>query len=50
MWGFSFGSLKLVYSLTLGNFNFAKINRAAMTQNWEMEVDWVKHEYWQAPR
>lgn len=27
--------------------NFAKINRAAMTQNWEMEVDWVKHEYWQ---
>jgi len=25
--------------------NFAKINDAPMTQNWEMEVDWVKHEY-----
>jgi beta-glucanase (GH16 family) len=24
--------------------NFAKINDAAMTQDWEMEVDWVKHE------
>ena len=24
--------------------NFAKINDAAMTQNWEMEVDWVKYE------
>lgn len=24
--------------------NFAKINDAPMTQNWEMEVDWVKHE------
>lgn len=27
--------------------NFAKINDATMTQTWEMEVDWVKHEYWQ---
>ena len=27
--------------------NFAKINNAAMTQNWEMEVDWVKYEAWQ---
>lgn len=26
--------------------NFAKINASPMTQNWEMEVDWVKHEYW----
>ena len=26
--------------------NFAKINNAAMTQNWTMEVDWVKHEVW----
>ena len=25
--------------------NFAKINDSPMTQNWEMEVDWVKHEY-----
>ena len=25
--------------------NFAKINDAPMTQDWEMEVDWVKHEY-----
>ena len=25
--------------------NFAKINDAPMTQNWEMEVDWVKHEF-----
>mgnify|MGYP000400952860 FL=1 len=24
--------------------NFAKINDSAMTQNWTMEVDWVKHE------
>lgn len=24
--------------------NFAKINNSAMTQTWEMEVDWVKHE------
>ena len=24
--------------------NFAKINDAPMTQNWVMEVDWVKHE------
>ena len=24
--------------------NFAKINDAPMTQTWEMEVDWVKHE------
>lgn len=24
--------------------NFAKINKNAMTQNWEMEVDWVKWE------
>ena len=24
--------------------NFAKINNAAMTQTWEMEVDWVKYE------
>lgn len=24
--------------------NFAKINDSPMTQNWEMEVDWVKHE------
>jgi len=28
--------------------NFAKINPSPMTQNWEMEVDWVRHEYWQA--
>jgi beta-glucanase (GH16 family) len=27
--------------------NFAKINASSMTQTWEMEVDWVKHEYWQ---
>lgn len=27
--------------------NFAKINKSAITQTWEMEVDWVKHEYWQ---
>ena len=27
--------------------NFAKINPSPMTQTWEMEVDWVKHEYWQ---
>lgn len=26
--------------------NFAKINDSPMTQNWEMEVDWVKHEIW----
>lgn len=26
--------------------NFAKINDSAMTQTWEMEVDWVKHEAW----
>lgn len=26
--------------------NFAKINDSAMTQNWTMEVDWVKHEVW----
>jgi beta-glucanase (GH16 family) len=26
--------------------NFAKINDSAMTQNWVMEVDWVKHEAW----
>jgi beta-glucanase (GH16 family) len=26
--------------------NFAKINDTAMTQNWMMEVDWVKHEVW----
>jgi len=24
--------------------NFAKINDGEMTQNWEMEVDWVKYE------
>ena len=27
--------------------NFAKINKSPMTQTWTMEVDWVKHEYWQ---
>ncbi len=27
--------------------NFAKINNSAMRQTWAMEVDWVKHEYWQ---
>lgn len=27
--------------------NFAKINDGAMTQTWEMEVDWVKYETWQ---
>lgn len=26
--------------------NFAKINDSPMTMNWEMEVDWVKHEVW----
>lgn len=26
--------------------NFAKINDSTMTQNWTMEVDWVKHEVW----
>jgi beta-glucanase (GH16 family) len=26
--------------------NFAKINDSPMTQNWTMEVDWVKHEVW----
>lgn len=26
--------------------NFAKINKSAMTQNWVMEVDWVKYESW----
>jgi len=25
--------------------NFAKINDSPMTENWEMEVDWVKHEF-----
>ena len=25
--------------------NFAKINDSPMTQAWEMEIDWVKHEY-----
>lgn len=25
--------------------NFAKINDSPMTENWEMEVDWVRHEY-----
>ncbi|MBT8275176.1 MAG: glycoside hydrolase family 16 protein [Bacteroidia bacterium] len=25
--------------------NFAKINDSPMTQTWEMEVDWIKHEY-----
>ena len=25
--------------------NFAKINDSPMTQTWEMEIDWVKHEY-----
>ena len=24
--------------------NFAKINDSSMTENWVMEVDWVKHE------
>jgi len=28
--------------------NFAKINDSPMTMaSWTMEVDWVKHEYWQ---
>jgi len=28
--------------------NFAKINASPMTApSWTMEVDWVKHEYWQ---
>lgn len=27
--------------------NFAKINDSTMTQAWEMEVEWVKHESWQ---
>ena len=27
--------------------NFAKINGSAMKNDWVMEVDWVKHEYWQ---
>lgn len=27
--------------------NFAKINKSPMTQHWTMEVDWVRHEYWQ---
>lgn len=27
--------------------NFAKINDSPMTRDWVMEVDWVKHEYWQ---
>lgn len=27
--------------------NFAKINDAPMAMNWEVEVDWVKHEVWQ---
>ncbi len=26
--------------------NFAKINDSSITQNWTMEVDWVKHEVW----
>jgi beta-glucanase (GH16 family) len=26
--------------------NFAKNNDSPMTQNWTMEVDWVKHEVW----
>ncbi len=26
--------------------NFAKINDSPMTDNWVMEVDWVKHEAW----
>ena len=28
-----------------GILNFAKINDSPMTQTWEMEVDWVKHEF-----
>ena len=27
--------------------NFAKINDAPMAGEWVMEVDWVKHEYWE---
>jgi hypothetical protein len=27
--------------------NFAKINDSPMKADWVMEVDWVKHEYWQ---
>ena len=27
--------------------NYAKINDAPMTGEWVMQVDWVKHEYWQ---
>ena len=27
--------------------NYAKINDAPMESEWVMEVDWVKHEYWQ---
>lgn len=27
--------------------NYAKISDAPMTGEWVMEVDWVKHEYWQ---
>ncbi|MEO0548473.1 MAG: hypothetical protein AAFZ91_01030 [Pseudomonadota bacterium] len=30
--------------------NFAKINDSPMTQTWEMELDWVKHEVWQDGR
>jgi beta-glucanase (GH16 family) len=26
--------------------NFAKINNSAMSANWVMEVDWVKHQAW----
>lgn len=29
--------------------NFARINDSAMTRNWVMEVDWVKHERWVTP-
>ena len=27
--------------------NFAKITDSPMSGEWVMEVDWVKHEYWQ---
>ena len=30
-----------------GILNYGKINDSPMLGEWVMEVDWVKHEYWQ---
>ncbi len=41
------GEAKVLPEPFFAILNFAKINDSAMTQNWVMEVDWVKHDYWQ---